>query len=99
MTLALSSAQKWAVLLGNPYVIRDPETRGQNQKWLNHPSLLGRPKGGGTVRQPLRSRGSPGKRDMIKSGYITLAFSGAQKWAVLLCDPCVLGDPHKRAQN
>ena len=40
-----------------------------------------------------------GKRDKIRSGYITPAFFGAHKWAELLHNPCILGGPEKRGQN
>ena len=33
-------------------------TRGENQKWLPHPCLLGGPKEGGNATSPLHSRGS-----------------------------------------
>ena len=39
------------------------------------------------------------KGDKIRSGYITPAFSGAQKWAELLHKPCVLRGPQQRGQN
>ena len=37
--------------------------------------------------------GVPTIGDKTKSGYITPAFSRAQKWAELLRKPCVLGGP------
>ena len=40
---------------------------------------------------PLRSRAPRIEGDKIRIGYITPAFSRAQKWAVLLRNPCVLG--------
>ena len=39
--------------------------------------------------------GVPNKGDKIRSGYITHAFSGAQKWAELLRNTGVLGVPNK----
>ena len=39
------------------------------------------------------------KGDKIRKGYITPAFSEAQKWAELLQNPCVLGVPQQRGQN
>ena len=35
--------------------------------------------------------------EKIRSGYLTLAFSGAQKRAELLRNPCILGDPQRQA--
>ena len=81
--------QKWvqhACLLGgpklvhNPCVLGGPHERGQNHKWQHHPWLLGGPRLGEIATQPLCSRGSS-KEDKIRSGYIILAFSGAQDWA------------------
>ena len=43
--------------------------------------------------------GGPKKEDKVKIGCITLAFSGAHKWAELLCNPCVLGGPRKGGQE
>ena len=39
------------------------------------------------------------KGDKIRCGYTTLAFLGAQKWAELLHDPCVLRGPQQQGQN
>ena len=35
----------------------------------------------------------------IRSGDLTLAFSGAQKKAELLRNPCILGDPQRQARG
>ena len=43
--------------------------------------------------------GIPKNRDKIKSGSLTPAFSAAHKWAELLRNPCILGDPQQRGQN
>ena len=64
-----------------------------NQKWLPHPCLLGGPKEGGNAMSPLHSRGSPTKGNKIKSGSLTLAFSGAPKRAEMLRKAYVLEDP------
>ena len=37
--------------------------------------------------------------DKIRSGYLTFAFSGAQKRAELLRNPCILGDPQCQARG
>ena len=37
--------------------------------------------------------------DKIRSRYLTLAFSGAQKKAELLRNPCILGDPQREARG
>ena len=58
---ALFGAHKWAEVLCNPYILREPQTREQNQKWLPHPCLLGGLEVGGSATQPLHSRGYPNK--------------------------------------
>ena len=68
----------------------------QNQKWLPHPCLLGGPKEGGNAMSPLHHRGSPTKRNKIRSGYLTPAFWGGQKRAEMLHHPCILGYPQQR---
>ena len=49
LTLAFFGAQKRAELLRNPCILEDSQrqARGENQKWLPHPCLLGGPKEGG----------------------------------------------------
>ena len=39
---------------------------------------------------------SPTKGNKIRSGCATLAFSGAQRRAEMLCDPCLLRDPQRK---
>ena len=61
LTPAFLGAYKWAEKLRNIFAPRGPRTRGQNQKWLPHPLLLGGPQvdGSGTLRP--HSRGLPNK--------------------------------------
>ena len=73
-----------------------PNKGEQNQKWVPHPCLLGGPQVGGNATSPLHSRGSPTKGNKIRIGCLTLAFSGAHKWAEMLRHPCILGDPQQR---
>ena len=70
-----------------------------NQKWLPHPCLLGGPKEGGNATSPVHSRGSPTKGKKIKSGYLTLAFSGAPMRAEMPRKAYVLKDPQPSGQN
>ena len=42
---------------------------------------------------------SPTMGDKIRSGCPTLAFSGAQKRAEMLCHPCILGDPQTKGDK
>ena len=48
LTPAFLGPQKGAGLRRNPCILRDPQhqARGENQKWLPHPSRPGGPKGG-----------------------------------------------------
>ena len=49
---------------------------------------------------PPCSLGDPQtKGDEIRSGCLTLAFSGAQKRAEMLCHPCILGDPQTKGDK
>ena len=79
-------------------ILRGPPKRGQNHKWLHHPSLLGERDWVELLHNPFVS-GVPRKGDKITSGYITPAFSGAEDWAELLSNPSALGDPQKQGQN
>ena len=49
LTLAFAGAQKRAEVLRKPCILGDPQrqARGENQRWLHHPCLLGGPKEGG----------------------------------------------------
>ena len=84
----------------------------QNKKWLPHPRLLGGPKEGGNgyvtpalsgipnaKRGEQNKKWSPTKGNKIKTGYLTPAFSGAQKRAEMLCYPCIHGDPQRQARG
>ena len=53
-----------------------PQQRGQNQKRLPHPYLLGGPKRGRKCYVTPAFSGVPNKGDKIRSGYLTPAFSG-----------------------
>ena len=57
------------------------------------------PKEGENATPPLHSRGSPTKGNKIRSGSLTPAFSGAQKRADLLRNPCILGGPQRQARG
>ena len=63
---------------------------------LPHPCLLGGPKEGEHAGSPLHSRSSPTKEKEIRSGCLTLAFTGAQKRVEMLHHPCILGAPQQR---
>ena len=63
LTPPLSGGQKRVELLRKPRILGGPQrqTRGQNQKWLPHPCLIGAPKEGGVAMHTVRCRGSPTK--------------------------------------
>ena len=73
-----------------------PNKGDQNQKWLPHPCLLGGPKEVKNATSPLHSHGSPTKGTKIRSGCLTLAFSGAQKRSKMLHHPCIPMGPQQR---
>ena len=77
------------------------QARGENQKWLPHPCLLGGPEEGGSATYPLHSRGVPNakRKEKIRSGYLTRAFSGAQKRAEVLRIPYIFGGPIRQAHG
>ena len=100
---AFSGAQERTQLLRNPCILGNPQRQAwaENQKWLPHPCILGGPKESGIATEPLHSRGSqtPSSGTKIRSGYLTPAFSGAQKRAELLRNPCILGNPKRQARG
>ena len=48
---------------------------------------------------PQHSQGSQTNGKKIRSGYLTPAFSGAQKRAEFLRNPCILRDPKQRGRK
>ena len=93
LTPAFAGAQNMAQMLRHTCILGDTRQRKQNQMWLPHPWPLGGPKEGGNTTSPLHSRGSPQKRNKIRPGCPTPAFSGAQKRAEVLPHPYIFGDP------
>ena len=73
-----------------------PNKGKQNQNWLPQPCLLRGPKVGGSAISPLYCWGFPTKGSKIRIGYLSHAFSGAQKWAEVLRHPCILRGPQQR---
>ena len=53
------------------------QTRGQNQKWLPHPCLLGAPKEGGVAIHTVRCRGSPTKGTKSEAAMSPLPSQGS----------------------
>ena len=59
-------------------ILTGPQTRGQNQKWLPHPCLLGGHKWAQVLRKPC-ILSSPKQMDKIRKSCLIPAFSGAAK--------------------
>ena len=96
ITPAFSGAQKWAELLCNPLRSRRSPEAGTKSKLATSPLPSPGPTSGRNCYVTACVLGDPREGDEIKIGYITPAFSGAQKWAESLCNPCVPGGPPKR---
>ena len=96
---SVSGAQKRAEVLRNPCILGDPQrqARGENQKWLHS---RGPKRGRNCYLTPTFSAVPNAKRgEKIKSGCLTLAFSGAQKRVEVLRNPCILGGPQRQARG
>ena len=84
LTLTVSGAQKRAEMLRQPCILRDA------QRWAQ-----------GAKSEPAPNKGkqnqkwSPTERNEIRSGYLPLAFSRAQKRVKMLRQPCILGGPQR----
>ena len=82
-----------ASILGGP----QGQARGENQKWLHS---RGPKRGRKCYVTPAFSAVPNAKRgEKIKSGGLTLAFSGAQKRVEVLRNPCILGGPQRQARG
>ena len=103
LTLAFSGAQKKAELLRNPYILGDPQrqARGQKSELATSPLPSRGPKRGRNCYVTPAFTGIPNAKrgKKIRSGYLTFAFSGAQKRAELLRNPYILGDPQRQARG
>ena len=89
-------------MLHQPCTLAHPQNKGgQNHSSLPQPCLLGGPQMGENAMSPLHAWGSAKqRRDKIRIGCLTPAFSGTHKWAKMLCHTCILGDPQiKGGQN
>ena len=76
-----------------------PNKGEQNQKWMPQPCLLGNPKECRNVTSTPISRGSATKGNQIRSGCLTLAFSGAERRSETRRHICILGDPRCQARG
>ena len=90
LTPAFSGAHKRVEMLRHPCILRDPQQREQNQKWLPHPCLLGAQKRAEVLHHPC-VLGDP-----LQKGTETKV---AHKRAEELCHPCFLRVPQTRGQS
>ena len=88
----LLGAHTRAEMLTSPLHSRGSSTKGAK---TTSGYLRPGPKEGRNATSPLHSRGSSTNGTKITRGCLTLAFSGAQKRAEMLRQPCILGDPQQ----
>ena len=112
---AFSGAHEWAQMPHNPCILGGPQTKRDNIKiGCLTPALsvvdcasLTPTQGATQQRVGGEKKGkkvggkmcSPTKGNKIRSGCLTLAFSGAQKRAEMLRHPCILGDPQTKGDK
>ena len=82
-----------------PLHSRGSPTKGTKSEVAVSPVPSQAPKRGQNCYVSRAFSGIPNKGDKIRSGCLTLASSGAQKRAELLCIPCILEGPQKGAQK
>ena len=98
ITAGFSGSQRWVEMLHYPLVFGVHTKEEKTEVGTSPLRSLG-PKIGWRCYITFVFLRVPGKGDIITSGYITLAFSGAQDWAQLQHNLCVLGGPPKRGQR
>ena len=96
LTPAFLEARKRVEMPHNPLILGGPQQRAQNQNGLPHPYLLGGPKSGRKCYITRAFSGVPNKGHKFRMGCLTRAFWGAQKWAEMLHNPCILRGPQQR---
>ena len=99
LTPAFLGAQKRVEMLRHRCILGDPQQRGTKSEVATStlPSR-GPSRGQKSYVSPAFSK-IPDKRNKIRSGYLTPAFSAAQKCAEMLHHPCIPGVPNKGEQN
>ena len=98
-TPPFSGAQQRAELQQKLCVLGGPQQRGEKSQVATSFLPCRGPKRGRNCYATLAFSGVPNKRDKITSGYLTPAFSRANKRAELLRNPCILGGPQQRGQR
>ena len=88
-------AQKSVELLRNPCILGHPRQRGTKSEVAASPLPSRGPKRGQNCSVTPAFSGVPNKGDKIRSGYLTPAFSGAQKRANRYITPAFSGFPNK----
>ena len=92
----LVGGPKRPAVLRNPCILRDHQKGATKSEVATSPLPSRGPKGGQNCNVTLRSRGSRTKGNKIRSAYLIHGFSGGQRRAKVLRNPCVLGGPQKR---
>ena len=82
-----------------PWTLRKSPEVGTKPELAASPLPSWGPKRGRKCHVTLAFSGVPRSGDKIRIGCLTPAFSGAQKRAEMLPNPCVLRGPQKRGQN
>ena len=95
LTPAFSGAHIRAEVLRDPCVLSGSPSKGTKSKVATSPLPSRGPTKGRTCYVAPAFSGVPKQGDKIKSGDLTLAFSGAQMRAEVLCNYCVLACPHQ----
>ena len=105
LTPAFSGARKWAKLLRNPCILgggggATPSAGTKSElAALRLPSLGPKSGRNGYATPALSVIPSAKRGDQIRIGCLTPAFSGAQKWAKLLRNPCIICHPYRQARG
>ena len=93
-------AQKRAEMLCHPYILGDPQTKGDKIRSGCLNLAFSGPKEGQKCYATLAFLGVPKQKgDKIRIGYLTPAFLGAQKRAEMLHHPCILGGPQAKGDK
>ena len=82
-------------MLCSPCILGGAQKQGQNHIRLPRPYLLGGPQVGGECYVTPTLSGVPIRGDKIRIGCLTLAFSGAHKWSLILCNAYALEGPQE----